>query len=340
MASSDRGIQIKVGMLIVGAAALLAGFLIVLGNVSFADGYMLFVDYDFSGNIQAGAPVKVSGIKVGKVKQVEFMGGEMDPKVKRHVQVRLHVWVENRVKEAVRADAEFFVNTAGVLGEQYLEIAPGTRDKPALAPGAIVRGVDPPRTDLIVARLYEFLDSVTVLLRNDKDLIRDFLKSGTSVVRSLDKILSGNEKEIGKLITDLDKFTTETTLLVGSLRTGVGDAKQIQQTLTNVEKLTATINAEIDPLLKRARRALDGVANVTDIVREGDKDKLRDGIDNLVKVSAKVNGMTADLQKIVTDVKSGRGTAGALLVDEEIYDDLKEMLRDLKRNPWKFFWKE
>lgn len=337
---SERGLQLKVGALIAGAAALLAGFLIVLGNVSFSDGYMLFVDYDFSGNLQAGAPVKVSGIKVGKVRQVEFLGGQVDPATKRRVQVRVHVWVENRVKDAVRQDAEFFVNTAGVLGEQYLEIAPGSHDKPALAPNAVVRGVDPPRTDLIVARLYEFLDSVTVLLKSDKDLIRDFLKSGTSVVRSLDKILAGNEQEIGKLIADLDRFTVESTALVASLKSGVGDARQIQATLANVEKLTATINAEIDPLLKKAKKALDGVSNVTDVVREGDKEKLREGIDNLVKVSAKVNGMTADLQKVVADVRNGRGTAGALLVDEEIYDDLKEMLRDLKRNPWKFFWKE
>ena len=40
------------------------------------------------------------------------------------------------------------------------------------------------------------------------------------------------------------------------------------------------------------------------------------------------------------DLKKGRGTVGALLVDQQIYDDLKELTRDLKRNPWKFFWKE
>ena len=27
-------------------------------------------------------------------------------------------------------------------------------------------------------------------------------------------------------------------------------------------------------------------------------------------------------------------------IDEEIYDDLQEMIRDLKHNPWKFFWRE
>src|SRR5262245_60929833 len=124
----ERGLEWKVGVLVIASLALLAGFLILLGNVSFAHGWRFFVDFDFSGNIQAGAPVKVSGIRVGKVEAVDFWGGEVDPKVGRRVQVRLRVWVEDRAKNAIRQDAEFFVNTAGVLGEQYLEVQPGSWD--------------------------------------------------------------------------------------------------------------------------------------------------------------------------------------------------------------------
>jgi phospholipid/cholesterol/gamma-HCH transport system substrate-binding protein len=31
---------------------------------------------------------------------------------------------------------------------------------------------------------------------------------------------------------------------------------------------------------------------------------------------------------------------GALVMDEALYDDLQELLRDLKNNPWKFFWRQ
>src|SRR5262245_41137730 len=130
--AKERALEFKVGLLIVIAGAVLGAFVFVLGNFSTGGGYNLYVDYDFSGNIQPGAPVKVSGIKVGKVDDVEFWGGKLDPKAGRRVQVRLVVWVQDRVKDTIRADAEFFVNTAGVLGEQYLEIAPGSYDKPAL----------------------------------------------------------------------------------------------------------------------------------------------------------------------------------------------------------------
>ena len=47
-----------------------------------------------------------------------------------------------------------------------------------------------------------------------------------------------------------------------------------------------------------------------------------------------------DAAAITQGIGTGRGTIGQLIVDQEIYDDLKEMLRDLKRHPWKMLWKE
>jgi len=54
------------------------------------------------------------------------------------------------------------------------------------------------------------------------------------------------------------------------------------------------------------------------------------------RASALLDGATA----VVSDLRAGKGTAGALLSRDELYSDLRELLRDLKRNPWKFFWKE
>ena len=56
--------------------------------------------------------------------------------------------------------------------------------------------------------------------------------------------------------------------------------------------------------------------------------------------TADVHGVVTDAQQIVRHVREGEGTIGSLLMDEEIYDDLQEMIRDLKHNPWKFFWRE
>ena len=47
----------------------------ILGNVSLGSGYTVHVRYGYSGAIHEGAPVKVSGVSVGRVSAVDFLGG-------------------------------------------------------------------------------------------------------------------------------------------------------------------------------------------------------------------------------------------------------------------------
>ena len=332
-----RPVAFKVGVFLVGAAALLVGFLFLLGNFSLSSGFRIQLHFDYSGNLQPGAPVKLSGIKVGKVEEVRFAGGQLDPVTHKRVYVDVVAWVEDRAKEAIRSDAEFFVNTQGVLGEQYLEIQPGTFEHPPLDLTKPHDGVNPPRTDLIIARLYQFLEGITDLLREDKTVIRDFLASGASVVRTLDKLLLANQAQISRLLGDVDGLTREASQLLASVRSGVGDGAKLRATLGNVEELTGMLKRDLSPLIAKARAALDGIGELTAGV---DKKKVQTALDELIALSAKADRIAADAEVLVHDVRRGKGTAGALLVESQVYDDLKEMVRDLKRNPWKFFWKE
>ncbi len=335
-----RTLELKVGALVAVSLGLLIGFVALLGGLSLQPGFRVYVDYDFSGNIHSGAPVKVSGIKIGKVEDVRFLGGQFDTQVNRRVQVRLVVRIEARAQAAIHEDAEFFVNTQGVLGEQYLEIAPGSYDRPELRPGSIVRGVDPPRTDLIIARLYEFLDAVTTLLREDKEVLRDLLRSGARVARTLDQLLGENHEGVRKLLADFDRLSNQATDVLSKLDKGIGDPQELHKTLAHVEAITTSLHTDIGPLLQKTRRALDGVSEMAALLGPDEKKKLIRAIDELLALSAKAQVLAGDAAALTQDMRKGKGTVGALLVDPQVYDDLKELTRDLKRNPWKFFWKE
>jgi phospholipid/cholesterol/gamma-HCH transport system substrate-binding protein len=335
----DRGLEFRVGLLIVAAATALAGFIFILGNFSLGDGYRLYVDYDFSGNIQPGAPVKVSGIKVGKVEDVLFMGGKLDEETGRRVQVRLRVWVQARVADSIRQDAEFFVNTAGVLGEQYLEIVPGDYDKPALAPNAVVRGVDPPRTDLIVSRLYEVLDSLSTVLRDDRDLIRNLLKNSASAVDEVNQLLVDNRAALGELISSTNRLADEAAGTLAKVNAGL-DPRMLARTVRDADTLLVTANQSLKTLTPPVKGLVDDATRVTGILTEQRVDRAIAVADKAADAAGKAGGLIDNVDGMVTDLRKGKGTAGALLVREELYADLREMIRDLKRNPWKLFWKE
>jgi phospholipid/cholesterol/gamma-HCH transport system substrate-binding protein len=331
-----RALELKVGLLILVAVAILGGFIFILGNFSLGKGYHLYVDFNFSGAIQSGAPVKVSGIKVGKVEDVAFLGGKLDERTGRHVQVRLKIWVEERVRDAIRADAEFFVNTAGVLGEQYLEIAPGSWAKPPLGEDQYVAGVDPPRTDLIVARLYEFLDSTTQLLHEDKDLIRDLLKNSANAVAELNQLLVDNRAELGALIKNGARFADQGAGLLAEVRANGGAGKLV----ADLDGTLVAAREGLTALTPRATRLMDDATRVTSLVTEARVERALVAADHAGALMARSGGLVDNLNGLLSDLRAGKGTAGALLARDELYADIKEMVRDLKRNPWKFLWKE
>jgi len=337
----DRGTEFKVGLLILVGLVVFAGFIFLLGNFSFRSGYTLHVDYNFSGNIQPGAPVKVSGIKVGKVEEVEFMGGQVDQATGRRVQVRLEVWVEDRIRDAVRQDAEFFINTSGVLGEQYLEIVPGDDyQRPPLEEGAVVRGVDPPRTDLIIARLYVVLDSLSSVLTEERDFIRNLLKNGAGAVSELNQLLAENRAELGELVASSGELAGQAAVTLGKVNTGLGDPAIIGRTVRHADALLVTANTALADLSPPARALLAEALRVTRNLTEQRIERAIRVADGAVTATGKAGKLIDNVDGMVGDLRRGKGTAGALLVREELYADLREMIRDLKRNPWKFFWKE
>jgi phospholipid/cholesterol/gamma-HCH transport system substrate-binding protein len=341
----ERGLEFKVGLLILVSSAILVGFIFVLGNFSLRSGFRFQLDYDFIGSLQPGAPVKVSGIKVGKIEDVEFLGGKPDPKVNnQRVQVRVTVWVEDRVKDAIRSDAEFFINTAGVLGEQYLEIVPGTDwEKPPITAGAIIhdhRVKNPPRTDLVVARLYEVLEGVSSVLRDDRDAIKHLLSNGANAVAEINNLLVQNRQQLADLIGSGAALAQEAKNTLSKVNVGLGDGRQLAALVADADATLKTAQSTLTSLTPGAQALMTDATRVTNIITEQRVDRAINAADKAAQAAGQAGGLIANVDGLVTDLRAGKGTAGALLSRDELYSDLRELIRDLKRNPWKFFWKE
>jgi phospholipid/cholesterol/gamma-HCH transport system substrate-binding protein len=329
----ERGVEYKVGLLMVGAGVLFAAFIFILGNFSFRDGYTVYVDYDFSGNVQAGAPVKVSGITVGRVEDVSFRGGQIDERTGRRVQVRVELWIEERARESVRQDAEFFINTAGVLGEQYIEIVPGHDwDQPPLEAGAIRIGVNPPRTDLVVARLYELLDTLTAVMHEDRDKIRTLIEKSADAVDQVDAILVENRPRVPALIDSVTGLAQKVEQSI--------EPREIQKTVRDVDALLVTADGAVAQLSPQAQEFLREAMRVLGIATEQRVDRALGAVDKAGHAADEAAALLHTTDGAVRDLREGKGTLGALIAKPELYADLREMIRDLRKNPWKLLWKE
>ena len=108
-----------------------------------------------------------------------------------------------------------------------------------------------------------------------------------------------------------------------------------------MERTTTTLDQNLEPLMVDGRATLSDAKKLTHALASDDQVQRYQRItQNLTDASGQAKAIAGDAQALVDRVKAGKGTVGALVMDEALYDDLQEMLRDLKHNPWKFFWKQ
>jgi phospholipid/cholesterol/gamma-HCH transport system substrate-binding protein len=94
MAEQERSIEVKVGILILVSFVILGAFILVLTGMTLQSTYPVYVDFDNPGGLQAGAPVRIAGVKVGKVSELTFRGGQIDPETHRRTLVRAKLLME------------------------------------------------------------------------------------------------------------------------------------------------------------------------------------------------------------------------------------------------------
>ncbi len=339
--AQERSIEVKVGILILVALGILGGFILVMGGLSFQKTYAIYVDFDNPGALQTGAPVKIAGVTVGKVDELQFRGGQLDPKTGHRTMVRAKLLVQTRYRSSIHEDADFYVTTQGVLGEQYLAIEPGTPTKPELDPDkTIPQGIGPPRLDLFFAKAYELLDMTVTGLNNNKDLVKDIAVNTAGLLAGLNGSVADNRERINRIMKNLEDLTAEANSLTSDVHTKYVDNPKVQHTIDNIDAISTKLKSDSGPLLDNANDALSNLDKVSKTFADPEgQAKLKKALNDVSELASRANAIAADAQKITDHIKKGEGTVGALVMDEELYDDLQEMVRDLKHNPWKFFWK-
>jgi phospholipid/cholesterol/gamma-HCH transport system substrate-binding protein len=175
-----------------------------------------------------------------------------------------------------------------------------------------------------------------------------------------DEKLHGNLRSSVESMNGILKSVDDGDGYVGKLIKSPEESQRLSQVMQNLETATAQLNrttASINAILARvengpglAHEVLYGEESAKAVSQFGGAaDELRltlkgirdgNGIARSViygdegsqQMLSNLNQMSGDLKQIVADMKSGKGTLGALLVDPSVYEDLKVVLGNVERN--------
>ncbi|NIN37003.1 MAG: outer membrane lipid asymmetry maintenance protein MlaD [Gammaproteobacteria bacterium] len=115
-------LEIWVGVFV--AAGIAALFMLAmkvsnLSTVSTGDTYEITARFDNIGGLSIRSPVKASGVLVGRVSNIKY---DKDYSV-----AVVTMSIQNRF-DSFSIDSRASIYTAGLLGEQYIELVPGIED--------------------------------------------------------------------------------------------------------------------------------------------------------------------------------------------------------------------
>lgn len=259
--------EAKVGCLVVATLTLAFVFAWAIGIQNpFSQSTHFYVTYNFAGGIEIGSPVRVAGIKVGKVEKIDFFtpaAGELkgvalqepgsDPmdQEKAIIPLKVRVSVLKNAAVGIRKDSRFYINLAGIIGERYIEVTPGNFKTPQVTEGDVVAGVDPPRIDQLISQSFDLAGKIKDIVDENKG----------DITRSIDLLykLSGN---LNKALGWVDKsalFKTDLSKLVENLIAITGDLKAVTHLANTPEgektlKLLYQLLWRLEPLDSKAIR--------------------------------------------------------------------------------------
>jgi phospholipid/cholesterol/gamma-HCH transport system substrate-binding protein len=238
--------EAKVGALVTSTVVIALGFAWLLGFKNpFTDQNYFYVTYNFAGGIDLGSHVRLSGIKVGKVEEIEFFAPAPNQVVSQKDSVRLKISVRKAALPGIRKNSHFFINLAGLIGERYIEITPGTIDAPQLLPGDMIAGVDPPRIDQLISQSFNLAGKIQDLIEQNKGDITHSIellyKLSNNLNKTLEKVDQSKilSKDLAQLITNLMEVTSDVHEVTKNMRSAEG-----QKTL----KLMHDILWRLEPL--------------------------------------------------------------------------------------------
>lgn len=335
--------ELRTGIVIIVALALLSvGVLQLSGRSGFFErSYTLYASMENTLGLKAGNSVSLAGINVGNVDEIKFTANPSDNRI------IVVMKIKRQYMDRIRQDSVATVKTLGLLGDKYVDISVGGPNSPVMQPGGYLTSAGEAELSRVLAGASSGL-------------------SGLSVVASQLQVMLGRinrgEGTAGLLVNDRQLYD-QLASSAANLNAAVTDLRQARGTMgkfienpklyDNLVDVSAKAKELVDRLgrgslvkLSEDKAFHDNLVAVSSNMREVSQ-SLQKG--TFVRLSddkelyAQIKDMSNRLDGVISKLDSGHGSAGKLLSDEKLYNNMNKFFEDadalvidINKNPKKY----
>jgi len=286
--------ELKIGIFMASALLILALFIFIVGDLTVLfkkPGYPLFVTFDSVAGLEKRAVVRMAGVKVGYVKDIQLVG--------RKSEVLLNIYPKFKVLKSSKAT----LAALGLLGEKYIEILPG-EEETFCQPGEAIKGLPSLSLDQLGTLFLSIGDEVKELGKTLRDVMGE--ESRTNLKAVLENLASFSE--------EMKEFLGENR---GPLRQSIRSSAEAFQ---NFDQRTREVTENLD-------KTISLLKNIAEENRESVKVDLERIKELILKVEESLKLLSESLEKI----NKGEGSLGKLIHEPDLYEKADGVLDEVRK---------
>ncbi|MCG8462491.1 MAG: MlaD family protein [Holophagales bacterium] len=340
--------SVRVGMLVLLAlSALLLGiFLIGEQNNLFRPMNRYTVRFANVSGLQAGNPVQLSGVDVGRVVEIVLPESPTDDLLE------VQIAVDRRYAQRIRRDSMARIQTLGLLGDKYISLTSGTEEAVVVPHGGEVEAA--PATD------------VDRLIASGENAVENIVAISASLARLLDRMEKG-DSVLGQLVAplpedwdDQDVFGTIYRALDGideltqALREGKSPlarllvdermGARLDSSIARLERILAAaeegdgllpallnddaLHTDVRATVANLRATSEELTALVDQIEVGDGllPRLLDDEAFAEEVLGKLGSIVDRLDRLSLEIAEGDGTVSRLIHDPQVYEAINDVI--------------
>jgi phospholipid/cholesterol/gamma-HCH transport system substrate-binding protein len=341
--------QLRVGLTVIVASITLAILLFLMSGTGgfFSHRIKLKSYFDNAEGLRVGAPVRLSGVDIGNVAAIRVV----PDKDKQLTPVEVTMKVSTKYAFDLRKDSVTSLDTAGVLGETYLDIDSSQAIQPPAQDGDTLPTATHPDFNAVVRSSQSTLQNMDALLKR-ADRILAFAESGKG---SLGKLIYDPTlyNRFSQTVADFQSIVTEIAKGQGSLGQLINSNDAYNKFVATLDKMNGVIDdlqagkGTAGKFLKDPElynNANDTIANLRKVSEDLQAGKGPAG--RLLKdeeLANKIDTTMTKLAALTSDLEAGKGSMGKLLKDDTLYNNTnqvmvsaQEFLKAFRENPKKY----
>ncbi|MCL1972183.1 MAG: MlaD family protein [Endomicrobia bacterium] len=230
--------KVKLGIFVLAGLFAVLASIVAVGNFSLARTYTVYVYFDNASGLVKKAKVKIAGVDIGVLKDVELAGSK----------ARLRLAINENV--ALYQDAKAAIVSMGIIGTRYIDINPGDPSLPRVRDGDTIASTDEGSLEQTLTRIADKISSALDDINGGKN--GNMFGNLADAVRDLKSILhniAGQNEKITSSINNINNFSYNLAQITAQNKQDIRDAiSNMRDIAEKVDKMVAKIYQGDGPL--------------------------------------------------------------------------------------------